>query len=194
MRDDAAPSGSMAGSRMEGSYRNMRGPTGSARLVSGGGSNKALPELLTELRSGVGLVHSTNETVEGNETRGGKGSAREDLARGGQGPDTEPGCPDAKPRAGERGSQTGCPNPVHCTAASRRSECASSCIQTAKAAGKRRRRWDDCGEVRREVGAKSSRSLRTGPHGSLPATAGATCLHSKSRWRKTATWSADPGG
>ncbi len=39
-RDDAAPSGSMAGSRMEGSYRNMRGPTGSARLVSGGGQQQ----------------------------------------------------------------------------------------------------------------------------------------------------------
>ncbi|WP_354101712.1 acyl-CoA dehydrogenase family protein [Bradyrhizobium sp. RT5a] len=33
MRDDAAPSGSMAGSRMEGSHRNMRGPTGSVGLV-----------------------------------------------------------------------------------------------------------------------------------------------------------------
>lgn len=36
-RDDAAPSGSMAGSRMEGNHRNMRGPTGSAGLVSSGG-------------------------------------------------------------------------------------------------------------------------------------------------------------
>ncbi len=29
---------------------------------------------------------------------------------------------------------------------------------------------------------------------SLPATAGAACLHSQSRWRKTATWSARSGG
>ena len=45
MRDDAAPPGSKAGSRMEGNHRNMRGPTGSAGLVSSGGSGKALPEL-----------------------------------------------------------------------------------------------------------------------------------------------------
>lgn len=37
MRDDAAPPGSMAGSRMEGNHRNMRGPTGAAGLVSSGG-------------------------------------------------------------------------------------------------------------------------------------------------------------
>ena len=36
-RDDVAPPGSKAASRMEGKHRNMRGPTGSARLVSGGG-------------------------------------------------------------------------------------------------------------------------------------------------------------
>lgn len=40
MRDDAAPSGSMAGSRMEGNHRNMRGPTGSAGLVSSGGQQQ----------------------------------------------------------------------------------------------------------------------------------------------------------
>jgi hypothetical protein len=37
MRDDAAPPGSKAGSRMDSNHRNMRGPTGSAGLVSGGG-------------------------------------------------------------------------------------------------------------------------------------------------------------
>lgn len=39
-RDVAAPSGSMAGSRMEGNHRNMRGPTGSAGLVSSGGQQQ----------------------------------------------------------------------------------------------------------------------------------------------------------
>lgn len=68
MRDDAAPSGSMAGSRMEGNHRNMRGPTGSAGLASSGDSGKALLEPRSELRSGVGLVHTTCEVVEGNET------------------------------------------------------------------------------------------------------------------------------
>ena len=37
MRDDIASPGSKAASRMESIHRNMRGPTGSARLVSGGG-------------------------------------------------------------------------------------------------------------------------------------------------------------
>jgi hypothetical protein len=37
MRDGVAPPGSMAGPRMKSVRRNMRGPTGSARLVSGGG-------------------------------------------------------------------------------------------------------------------------------------------------------------
>jgi len=40
MRDDAAPSGSMAASRMECNHRNMRGPTGSTGLVSSGGQRQ----------------------------------------------------------------------------------------------------------------------------------------------------------
>jgi hypothetical protein len=36
-RDDVAPPGSKAASRMESKHWNMRGPTGSAGLVSGGG-------------------------------------------------------------------------------------------------------------------------------------------------------------
>ena len=40
MRDDVAPSGSMAGSRMEGNHRNMRGPIGSTGLVSSGGQRQ----------------------------------------------------------------------------------------------------------------------------------------------------------
>lgn len=41
IQDDAVPSGSMAGSRMEGNHRNMRGPTGSVGLVSNGGQRQA---------------------------------------------------------------------------------------------------------------------------------------------------------
>ena len=37
MRDGDAPPGSKAASRTKGDHRNMRGPTGSAGLVSGGG-------------------------------------------------------------------------------------------------------------------------------------------------------------
>jgi hypothetical protein len=40
MRDDVAPPGSKAGSRMEGSHRNMRDPTGSAGMVSSGGQQQ----------------------------------------------------------------------------------------------------------------------------------------------------------
>lgn len=63
---------------MEGNHRNTRGPTGSAGLVSSG--DKALPEPQSELRSGVGLVHTTCEVVEGNETHGVKGPARGEPA------------------------------------------------------------------------------------------------------------------
>ena len=58
MRDGDAPSGSKARSRMEGNHRNMRGPTGAARLVSGGGNGEGNPKPSSELRSGVGQVHS----------------------------------------------------------------------------------------------------------------------------------------
>jgi hypothetical protein len=37
MRDGVAPPGSIAGSRMNSIRRNLRGPTGAARMVSGGG-------------------------------------------------------------------------------------------------------------------------------------------------------------
>jgi hypothetical protein len=40
MRDGDAPSGSKAASRMDSIRRNMRGPTGSAGLVSGGGGRQ----------------------------------------------------------------------------------------------------------------------------------------------------------
>src|SRR3954454_10181614 len=148
-----------------------------------GGSGKALPEPRSELRAGVGLVHSTCEVVEGNETHGGKGPARGEPAREGQGPDTEPGCLAAEPRTGEHGSQAGCPNPVHGLAAPRRRGRTASGVSTTKAAGQRGGRRDNGGEVRREAHGYPPGALRTRPHGSLPATAGATSLHPQSRWR-----------
>ena len=39
-RDGDAPPGSRARLRMEGNHRNMRGPTGAAGLVSGGGGRR----------------------------------------------------------------------------------------------------------------------------------------------------------
>ena len=38
-----------------------------------GARTRPLPESSLELRSGVGLTHSTDEVAEGNEARGGKG-------------------------------------------------------------------------------------------------------------------------
>lgn len=135
MRDDAAPSGSMAGSRMEGNHRNMRGRPLDWSPV--GDSGKALPEPRSELRSGVGLVHTTCEVVEGNEAHGGKGPARGEPARGGQGPDTEPGRLAAEPQAGERGGQPSRPNPVHGPAAPCRRRRSCSGVPTTKAASQR---------------------------------------------------------
>lgn len=63
-RDGVAPPGSKAGSC---TIPSDWSPAGDAR--------EALPELASEPRSGVGPVHSTDEAVEGNETRGGKGPA-----------------------------------------------------------------------------------------------------------------------
>ena len=40
MRDGDAPPGSKAASRTKGEHRNMRGPTGSVGLVSGGGGRR----------------------------------------------------------------------------------------------------------------------------------------------------------
>ncbi len=76
------------------------GPPDWSPAGEGGEEN---PKPFSELRSGVGLVHTTDETVEGNETRGGKGPARGDPVQGGEGPDTEPGNPAAEPRAGVGG-------------------------------------------------------------------------------------------
>src|SRR3546814_9332250 len=68
-RDGVASPGSKAVSRMNSTYRNMRDPTGSAGLVSGGGWCEEMPELPYEVRSGVGRVHCTEEAVIGNEER-----------------------------------------------------------------------------------------------------------------------------
>src|SRR5260370_3839770 len=72
-----------------------------------------MPEPPCELRSGVGLVHSTDDAVEGNEARRGKGPARKEPKREGAGPDTEPGCPAIQSRTGERGGPLRRPDPVH---------------------------------------------------------------------------------
>lgn len=53
MRDDIAPPGSKAGSRMEGSHRNMRGPTGSAGLVSCGGQQQGTAGVAVRAEVGI---------------------------------------------------------------------------------------------------------------------------------------------
>ena len=52
VRDGDVPPGSKAASRMDSIRRNMRGPTGSAGLVSGGGGWQAMPEPPSELEVG----------------------------------------------------------------------------------------------------------------------------------------------
>ena len=73
MRDDDAPPGSKAASRMEGNLRNMEARSGPPDWSPAGDSSKAQPELGSELRSGVGPAHSTNEAAEGNERAEGRG-------------------------------------------------------------------------------------------------------------------------
>ena len=51
-RDGDAPPGSKARPRMEGNHQNMRGPTGAAGLVSGGGGRRGKSEAV--LRAEVG--------------------------------------------------------------------------------------------------------------------------------------------
>src|SRR5262249_39927856 len=126
-----------------------------------GGGGKAPPEPPSELRAGVGLVHSTDEAVGGDETRWGDGPGWGECGRRGQGPDAEPGRLAAQPRAGERGGPTGRPDPVHCLAASCRHRGARTGVPATEAAGKCGGRWDDGGGVRARSGGKPERSLHT---------------------------------
>src|ERR1700740_3618532 len=114
-----------------------------------------MPQPPSELRSGVGLVHSTDDAVEGNETRRGKGPARKDLARGGAGPDTEPEHPATQSRSGERGGPLGRPDTVHRVAAPPRRRGARTGVPASEAAGKRGSRWDHGRGIREESGNKS---------------------------------------
>ena len=74
-RDGVASSGSWAASCMEGHRWNRRGPTGSAGWSPAGDVGEAEPKPSSELSSGVGLVHSTDDAIEGNEMCRGKGPA-----------------------------------------------------------------------------------------------------------------------
>src|SRR5712692_3950858 len=114
-----------------------------------------MPEPPSELRSGVGLVHSTDDAVEGNETRRGKGPARKEPRRAGPGPDTEPGRLAVQPRTGERGGPHGRPDAVHRPASPCRYRGARTSVPAAAAAGKRGNRWDDGGDVRAGSGSKA---------------------------------------
>jgi len=190
------------------SLRRGRGPRHAGKAIVGteearpgppewspaGDGGKAPPEPPSELRSGVGLVHSTDDAVEGNETRRGKGPARGELAPGGQGPDTEPASLAAQPGAGERGGPAGRPNPVHRPAASYRHRGARTGVPATEAAGECGGRWDDGGGVRAGPGDQPPGSLYARPHAPLPATAGPACLHPESRWRAAPARRADSGG
>ena len=153
-----------------------------------------MPEPPSELRSGVGLVRTTDDAAKGNEARRGKGPARKEPTRGWQGPDTEPGSFAIKPRTGERGGPRGRPDPVHGPAAPHRRRGARTGVPAPEAAGQCGRRWDHGGGLRAEPGGEPPGPLRTGPHRTLPAAAGTACLHPESRWRAATARRADPGG
>ena len=131
----------------------QRGPPGPPDWSPAGEDGKALPESPSELRSGVGLAHSTDDAAEGNEVRRGKGPAREDPSRGGGGPDAEPGRLATQSRASERGGPQGRPDPVHRPAASRRHRGARTSVSAAEAAGKRGGRWDHGGDYEQNLEA-----------------------------------------
>src|SRR3989442_8345959 len=143
-----------------------------------GDIDKAMPESMFERRSGVGFAHSTDETVEGNETRGGKGRTRRPLAWDGPRPDAEPDYLDylaATTCAGERGGAKRCPDAVHRTAAPHRSSGARESVRstaTTRSGGSRR---DHRASGRAEPGSEPSGPAPTPPHGTLPAPSGSTC-------------------
>src|ERR1700674_5629902 len=122
-----------------------------------------MPKSLFELRPGVGLVHTTDEAVEGDETDGGKGPAREEPKREERGPDAEPGCLTAPPCTVERSGSQGRPYPIHRPAAPCRYRSARTRVPTAEAAGKRRSRWDHGGGLPTEPGEQSPGPLRANP-------------------------------
>jgi hypothetical protein len=67
MRDDRAPPGWVTASRMKSSRREPGGPIAAIDWSSMGTRCEGKPERRVELRSGVGLAHSTEEAPEGKE-------------------------------------------------------------------------------------------------------------------------------
>ena len=67
MRGGIAPPGWKTASRMKGSPREPRDPTGSIEEVTMGAFCEGQPERSAEPRSGVGPAHSTVEALKGNE-------------------------------------------------------------------------------------------------------------------------------
>ena len=138
-RDDVAPPGSKAGSRMKSSRRNMRGPTGSARLVSGGGWGRGIAgaAIRAEVGSRTGSYVPMTPSKETRRAEG-RGQPGRSPREEGPGPDTELGRPAIQPRTGERGGLRGRPNTVHRPAASHRRRGAriSTGVPTSEAVGK----------------------------------------------------------
>ena len=90
-RDDQTPPGSRNTSRSEGRHRDTGDPTGSVEWSSMGAGREGRPKHHAEPRSGVGLVHSTGETLEGNERVEAGGRPERRLLQGEQGRTQSPG-------------------------------------------------------------------------------------------------------
>ena len=85
MQDDQTPPGSQNTSCTEGHLRDTGGPSGSSAWLALGAGREGQPKRHAEPSSGVGLTHSTDEAVEGNETVEGRGRPERNLLQGAQG-------------------------------------------------------------------------------------------------------------
>ena len=153
-----------------------------------------MPEPLSEPASGVGLVRSTDDAVEVNETRRGKGPARKDPGRARGRPDTEPGHPPIRSRTGERDGLRGRPDSVHRPAASCRRRSARTGVPASEAAGECGSRRDHGGRLRARPGEQSPGPLREGPYRALPTLSGSARLHPEVRRGAQASRHTVPGG
>ena len=153
MQDDIASPGSKAVSRMNSIRWNMRGPTGSARLVSGGGWRRGRcrsrhPSWDRESDWLIVLMTPPKETRRA-EGRGQPGrSPREGGVVRTQSRVTMPSNLARVNAAARRGR----PDPLHGPAASCQRRGARTSVPAPEAAGKRGRRRDHGGGLRTETG------------------------------------------
>ncbi len=140
-----------------GTQETRSGPSG---CPPAGAQREGRPKLCAEPRPGVGPVHITDEAAEGNEARGGKGSARRELARERRGPDAGPGRLVDAARASERGSKERQAGSIHVIDASRRHGSVGARVLAAAGERKRRSRRRNGDELRAGPAGEVARPMR----------------------------------